>query len=47
VIIESMKMQTELFASRDGVIDRVTYRVGESFERNAPLVMLKPSGAEG
>ncbi len=46
VIIESMKMQTELFASRDGVVDRVTYRVGESFERNSPLVMLKPSAAE-
>jgi acetyl/propionyl-CoA carboxylase alpha subunit len=46
VIIESMKMQTELFASRDGVVDRVTYRVGESFERNSPLVLLKPTAAE-
>ncbi len=47
VIIESMKMQTEICASRDGIVERVAFRVGESFERGAPLVALEPAAAGG
>ncbi len=42
VLIESMKMQTEISASRDGTVDLVHARVGESFPLGAPLVTLVP-----
>jgi biotin carboxyl carrier protein len=41
-VIESMKMQTEIKAPRDGVVDRVPLAVGESFGQGAPLVVLTP-----
>ena len=47
VVIESMKMQSEIVASRDGVVDRVFLQVGETFDRGASLVALAPEGEEG
>ncbi len=41
VVIESMKMQSEIIAERDGVVDRVFVAVGETFDRGAPLVSLE------
>ena len=41
VTIESMKMQSEIVASRDGVIARVLKHAGETFDRGAPLVTLE------
>jgi len=40
VVIESMKMQSEIAAARDGVVNRVFLAVGDTFERGAPLVSL-------
>lgn len=40
--IESMKMQTQIVAPRDGVVDRVLVDVGTNFEGGAPLVTLVP-----
>ena len=42
VVIESMKMQSEIVAMRDGVVDRVFVAVGDTFDRGAPLVGLAP-----
>jgi biotin carboxyl carrier protein len=42
VVIESMKMQSELVAERDGVVASVFHAVGETFDRGAPLVALVP-----
>ena len=42
VLIESMKMQTEITASRAGVVDQVGVRVGETFPLGAALVTLAP-----
>jgi 3-methylcrotonyl-CoA carboxylase alpha subunit len=42
LVIESMKMQNEIVAWRDGVVDRVNAQVGESFDRGASLVTLVP-----
>ena len=42
VIIESMKMQTEICAGRAGTVDQVSVRVGETFAQKAPLVTLVP-----
>lgn len=44
MVIESMKMQSEIVAWRDGVVDQVHVRVGESFDRGAPLVSLVSNG---
>ena len=46
IVIESMKMQSEIVAVRDGVVDRVFLQVGETFDRGAPLVALIPEAAE-
>lgn len=46
-IIESMKMQTEITASRAGTVDLVHARVGETFPLGAPLVTLVPLATEG
>lgn len=46
VVIESMKMQSEIVASRDGVVDRVFLQVGETFDRGAALVALAPEDEE-
>ena len=42
VVIESMKMQSEIVAWRDGVVERVHIEVGETFDRGAGLVALEP-----
>jgi acetyl/propionyl-CoA carboxylase alpha subunit len=40
IVIESMKMQSEIVAARDGVVEQVFLVVGDTFERGAPLVSL-------
>ena len=40
LVIESMKMQSEIVAWRDGVVERVHVEVGDGFERGADLVAL-------
>ncbi|WP_338424604.1 acetyl-CoA carboxylase biotin carboxyl carrier protein subunit [Sphingopyxis kveilinensis] len=40
MVIESMKLETVIRAVRDGVVERVHYDVGRSFDRDAPLVTL-------
>ena len=40
VVIESMKMQSEIIAMRDGEVDEVFVGVGDTFDRGAPLVAL-------
>lgn len=42
VTIESMKMQSEMTASRDGRVERVHREVGETFERGDALISLEP-----
>jgi len=46
VVIESMKMQSEIVAWRDGVVERVHLRVGDTFDRGAGLVGLEPLAEE-
>lgn len=45
-VIESMKMQTQISAPRDGVVDRVLVDVGNNFEGGAALVTLLPDDDE-
>ena len=40
VILESMKMQNELKAPRDGVVQRISVQAGQTVEQNKPLVTL-------
>ncbi len=40
VILESMKMQNELKAPREGVVQRVSAKAGESVEQNKVLVTI-------
>jgi biotin carboxyl carrier protein len=47
VVIESMKMQSEIVAVRDGVVEKVFLAVGDTFDRGAPLVALTPEAEEG
>jgi biotin carboxyl carrier protein len=42
VIIESMKMQSEIVAWRDGVVERIHLQVGDTFDRGAGLIGLEP-----
>lgn len=46
-VIESMKMQTEIKAPRDGVVERVPLSVGDSFGQGAPVVALVPLDESG
>ncbi|WP_249011421.1 acetyl-CoA carboxylase biotin carboxyl carrier protein subunit [Conexibacter sp. DBS9H8] len=46
LVIESMKMQSEIVAGRDGVIERVHLRVGDTFDRGAWLVQLQSLEAD-
>ncbi|MCW3010957.1 MAG: putative acyl-CoA carboxylase, Biotin/lipoyl carrier domain [Solirubrobacterales bacterium] len=46
VVIESMKMQSEIVATRDGEVAEVHVALGESFDRGAPLVGLVPIDTE-
>ena len=41
-VIESMKMHTEIQATRDAVVDRLLVAVGETFQQGAPLVTFVP-----
>jgi biotin carboxyl carrier protein len=45
MVIESMKMESEIVAWRDGTVQGVGVQVGESFERGAVLVTLEPEDA--
>lgn len=45
VVIESMKMQSEIVAWRDGVVERIHLGVGDTFDRGAGLVGLAPEAA--
>lgn len=45
VILESMKMENELRAGRDGVVTRVQVGVGDSVEKNQELVAIGDAGA--
>ena len=40
LVLESMKMQNELKAPRDGVINRVWVQPGQSVEQGKPLIAL-------
>ena len=42
IVIESMKLQTELGAACAGIVSEVKYAAGESFEKGAVLVRLEP-----
>jgi acetyl/propionyl-CoA carboxylase alpha subunit len=42
LVIESMKMESEITAVRDGVVDQVFLAVGDTFDRGAALVALVP-----
>ena len=46
MVIESMKMQAEIVAWRDGVVERLPLAVGDSFDRGAILVEFQPAAAE-
>lgn len=46
VVIESMKMQSEIVAWRDGVVERVHVSLGDNFDRGAGLVALVPLDGE-
>lgn len=46
VVIESMKMQSEIIASRDGVVERVFLQPGDTFDRGAALIGLAPLGED-
>lgn len=45
LVIESMKMETAIAASIDGVVHTVDVRQGQTFERDAALVTLTPGKA--
>ena len=47
MIIESMKMQTEIRSSRAGTVEQVPVRVGENFPLHAALVKLVPLDEAG
>jgi acetyl/propionyl-CoA carboxylase alpha subunit len=46
LVIESMKMQSEITAARDGVVDQVFVAVEATFDRGAALVALVPEAEE-
>ena len=45
MVIESMKMETTIRASLDGIVQQVHLEQGQTFERDAVLVTLSPGGA--
>ncbi len=47
VILESMKMENELRAARDGVVTRVHVRQGDSVEKNQELVTIGDQDSGG
>lgn len=44
IVIESMKMQTNILAERDGIVAEVTVVKGQTFENDALLVRLEAEG---
>jgi biotin carboxyl carrier protein len=40
IVIESMKLETSLRATQDGLVEQVHFQPGETFERDAVLVTL-------
>src|SRR6266849_1665625 len=44
-IIESMKLETAIRASQDGIVEKIHVRDGESFDRDAALVTLSWEGS--
>lgn len=44
MMIESMKLETIIRSSQDGVVDRINFKEGESFERDAVLITLSKEG---
>jgi biotin carboxyl carrier protein len=44
VLIESMKMQTEIAARRDGTVEQVFVVEQQTFDRGAKLVALRAEG---
>jgi biotin carboxyl carrier protein len=45
MVIESMKLETTIRAWRDGEVETVHVRPGQTFDRGAPLVALRRAGA--
>lgn len=45
--IESMKLQTALAAPRDGVVEALLKRIGQTFEKDEVVVRLRPPEAAG
>ncbi|MBY5891557.1 acetyl-CoA carboxylase biotin carboxyl carrier protein subunit [Rhizobium leguminosarum] len=44
MVIESMKLESVIRAPQDGVVDRIHFSEGESFEHGAVLVTIKEEG---
>lgn len=44
LVIESMKLEMAVKAPRDGIVEAVSFRLGQSFERGAVLAVLAPQG---
>jgi acetyl/propionyl-CoA carboxylase alpha subunit len=45
LVMESMKMETTLVATRDGVVAAVHFAPGQTFDRDALLLTMEPVGA--
>jgi len=43
--MESMKLETTIAAPREGIVQAVHVALGQTFERDAPLVTLKTEEA--
>ena len=46
LVMESMKMETSIVAPRDGVIETIHVAVGQTFDKDAPLVTLESEDGE-
>jgi biotin carboxyl carrier protein len=46
IVIESMKLETAIKATHAGIVESVHVSVGQTFERDAILVSLKPAEAD-
>lgn len=44
IVIESMKLETSIRATQDGIVERIHVKEGESFDRDAALVTLAQGG---
>ena len=44
MMTESMKLETIIRSSQDGVVDGIHFKEGESFERDAVLITLSKEG---